>query len=102
MIYLSEILRQTSLPCVSTPADVFIVFRTLLDCLKGIIYEDCYRKISQGNSIRWRIRYCFPVFCVKIKFYREVCQSKLLAISVWRFIINIHDIRITTVAFTVQ
>ena len=67
-----------------------------------IIYEDCYRKISQGNSIRGRIRYCFPVFCVKIKFYREVCKSKLLAISVWRFIINIHDIRITTAVFTVQ
>ena len=46
--------------------------------------------------------YCFPVFCVKIKFYREVCQSKLLAISLWRFIINIHDIRIMTAVFTVQ
>ena len=33
-----EILRQISLPCVSTPADIFLVFRTLLNCLKCIIY----------------------------------------------------------------
>ena len=26
----------------STPADIFLVFRTLLNCLKCIIYEDCY------------------------------------------------------------
>ena len=32
-----------SLPCVSTPADIFLVFRTLLNCLKCIIYEDCYK-----------------------------------------------------------
>ena len=32
---------------VSTPADIFLVFRTLLNCLKCIIYEDCYRKITQ-------------------------------------------------------
>ena len=45
----------------------------------------------------------FPCFFVsKCRFIVEVCQSKLLAISVWRFIINIHDIRITTAVFTVQ
>ena len=38
-----EILRQISLPCVSTPADIFLVFRTLLNYLKCIIYEDRYR-----------------------------------------------------------
>ena len=27
---------------VSTPADIFLVFRTLLNCLKCIIYEDYY------------------------------------------------------------
>ena len=27
------------MPCVSTPADIFLVFRTLLNCLKCIIYE---------------------------------------------------------------
>ena len=30
------------MPCVSTPADIFLVFRTLLNCLKCIIYEDYY------------------------------------------------------------
>ena len=35
------------MPCVSTPADIFLVFRTLLNCLKCIIYEDCY---STGNG----------------------------------------------------
>ena len=42
---------------VSTLADIFLVFRTLLNCLKCIIYEDCYRylyhtsdKISRMNS----------------------------------------------------
>ena len=35
---------QISLPCVSTPADIFLVFRTLLNCLKCIILEDCYNK----------------------------------------------------------
>ena len=34
---------------VSTLADIFLVFRTLLNCLKCIIYEDCYklRKIAE-------------------------------------------------------
>ena len=45
-----EILRQISLPCVSTPADIFLVFRTLLNCLKCIIYEDCYNKIADNLS----------------------------------------------------
>ena len=31
---------KISLPCVSTPADIFLVFHTLLNCLKCIIYED--------------------------------------------------------------
>ena len=37
-----NISNKISLPCVSTPADIFLVFRTLLNCLKCIIYEDCY------------------------------------------------------------
>ena len=39
---LAWIIYRISLPCVSTPADIFLVFRTLLNCLKCIIYEDCY------------------------------------------------------------
>ena len=40
-----EVLRQISLPCVSTPADIFLVFCTLLNCLKCIIYEDRYNNV---------------------------------------------------------
>ncbi len=36
-------LRQISLPCVSTPADIFLVFRTLLNCLDCIILWNCYK-----------------------------------------------------------
>ena len=65
---------------------------------RRIAIEKFYREtVSGGESGTVSL-----FFCVKIKFYREVCQSKLLAISVWRFIINIHDIRITTAVFTVQ
>jgi len=39
------------LPCVSTPADIFLVFRTLLNCLKCIIYKNCYRLLFQSNDI---------------------------------------------------
>ena len=82
----------------SGTGDAFVAILTA--CL--VREEALPKAVLQGNSIRGRIRYCFPVFCVKIKFYREVCKSKPLAISVWRFIINIHDIRITTAVFTVQ
>ena len=37
---------KISLPCVSTPADIFLVLRTLLNCSKYIIYEDCYRQLK--------------------------------------------------------
>ena len=36
-IWSGEVLRQISLPCVSTPAGIFLVFRTLLNCLDCII-----------------------------------------------------------------
>ena len=29
--------------CVSTPADIFLVFRTLLNCLDCIILWNCYK-----------------------------------------------------------
>ena len=38
-----EVLRQISLPCVSTPADIFLVLRTLLNCLDCIIFWNCYK-----------------------------------------------------------
>ena len=56
---------KISLPCVSTPADIFLVFRTLLNCLKCIIYEDCYgwiyanrynrntEKAKEKRKIKW-------------------------------------------------
>ena len=37
-----EILRQKSLPCVSTPADFILVFRTLPNRLDCIILLNCY------------------------------------------------------------
>ena len=40
-----EILCQKSLPCVSTPADFILVFRTLLNRLDCIILLNCYRNI---------------------------------------------------------
>ena len=42
-------MRQISLPCVSTPADIFLVFHPLLNCLKCIIYEDCYNFLNNSN-----------------------------------------------------
>ena len=57
------------------------------------------RKISQGNSIRGEYGTVSLLFCIKMQVYSGVCQSKLLAISVWRFIMNVHDIRILTVVF---
>ena len=44
--FIERELEQNSLdfasPCVGTPADIFLVFHPLLNCLKCIIYEDCY------------------------------------------------------------
>ena len=45
--FIERELEQNSLdfasPCVGTPADIFLVFHPLLNCLKCIIYEDFYR-----------------------------------------------------------
>ena len=41
-------LCQISLPCVSTPAGIFLVLRTLLNCLDCIILWNCY-KIKNKN-----------------------------------------------------
>jgi hypothetical protein len=45
---------------VSTLADIFLVFRTLLNCLKCIIYEDCYSsekvRIISGNPRQFNYR----------------------------------------------
>ena len=38
-----EILHQKSLPCVSTPADFILVFRTLPNRLACIILLNCYK-----------------------------------------------------------
>ena len=38
-----EILRQISLPCVSTPAGIFLVLHTLLNCLDCIILWNYFR-----------------------------------------------------------
>ena len=51
--FIERELEQNSLdfasPCVSTPADIFLVFHPLLNCLKCIIYEDCYKSIMCQN-----------------------------------------------------
>ena len=39
---------KISLPCVSTPAGIFLVLRTLLNCLDCIILWNCY-KIKNKN-----------------------------------------------------
>ena len=47
-----EILCQKSLPCVSTPADFILVFRTLLNRLDCIILLNCYRQKSEIRSAK--------------------------------------------------
>ena len=42
-----EILRQKSLPCVGTPADFILVFRTLPNCLGRIILLNRYKLYHQ-------------------------------------------------------
>ena len=46
-----EILRQKSLPCVSTPADFILVFRTLPNRIACIILLNRYRKGS-GRKLK--------------------------------------------------
>ncbi len=54
-----EVLRQISLPCVSTPADTFLVLCTLLNCLDCIIFWNCYswkkQNISDYNAAIYKV-----------------------------------------------
>ena len=47
-----EILCQKSLPCVSTPAEFILVFRTLLNRLDCIILLNCYKSGPRRGSAR--------------------------------------------------
>ena len=62
-----EVLRQISLPCVSTPADTFLVLRTLLNCLDCIIFWNCYKR---NHSLMFfeSSKFCISIANMRLSF----------------------------------
>ena len=73
-----EILCQKSLPCVSTPADFILVFRTLLNRLDCIIVLNCYSNCSGHALAYFFLLTFFPFPCI-IRNKKWVCYRTAIA-----------------------